>query len=424
MSPNEGGASRRSVAWPLEDQPPDPAIAAAEEKAKKKKSGLIKWWRAVTRSNKPDVPYPRESMYQPDDGLPLAPPPPLSYLVGRSSPEVHLSNRSVSSPSTPPSVTTPMFAQNLNMSPQTGQSNGLPSPTSARPMPSGFESELTMVNYDDSTKKSNEWRLHPAASEPDLRGRVMNQGPIPPVPSLPNGARVTITKASREKSLPPLPTDESPALPSPGERPHTVYSYDPRAMPPGTRAPHDFLPPPSFQNDVRRQSFSGMGSKPSLAIHTAPAPDPRQSLSPQYDEFGYSRRSLGFLGDDSHRRATSPIPSSTTKRKSKFGFASLLGGKSKHKEPENNYLTFTSEPLQVPHGGQPFPTMGANYRYEENHSGGAQATGSSGDHHQQQQRPMRTSMLGRKPLNELVAQDAEFVAYRYPSTDQRLDLAR
>jgi hypothetical protein len=168
-----------------------------------------------------------------------------------------------------------------------------------------------------------------------------------------------------------------------------------------------------------------MGSKPNLAIHTAPAPDPRQSLSPQYDEFGYSRRSLGFLADDSHRRATSPIPS-TTKRKSKFGFASLLGGKSKHKEPENNFLTFTSEPLQVPYGGQPFPTMGANYRYEENQSGSGsvQATGSSGDHQHQQQRPMRTSMLGRKPLNELVAQDAEFVAYRYPSTDQRLDLAR
>jgi hypothetical protein len=238
---------------------------------------------------------------------------------------------------------------------------------------------------------------------------------------LPNGARRSIAMASREKSLPPLPTDEAPALPSPNERPHTVYTYDPRAMPPGTRPPHDFLPPPSFQNDVRRQSFSGMTSKPNLAIHTVP--DPRQSLSPQYDEFGYSRRSLGFLGDDSHRRATSPIPSSTTKRKSKFGFSSLLGGKNKNKEPENNYLTFTSEPLQVPHG-QPFPTMGANFRYEEHHggNGSVQATGSSGDH--QQQRPTRTSMLGRKPLNELVAQDAEFVAYRYPSTDQRLDLAR
>jgi len=37
---------------------------------------------------------------------------------------------------------------------------------------------------------------------------------------------------------------------------------------------------------------------------------------------------------------------------------------------------------------------------------------------------MRMSVTSRKALEELVQQDADLVAYRYPSNDQRLDLLR
>ena len=37
---------------------------------------------------------------------------------------------------------------------------------------------------------------------------------------------------------------------------------------------------------------------------------------------------------------------------------------------------------------------------------------------------LRMSVTSRKALEELVQQDPEFVAYRYPSNDQRLDLLR
>jgi len=37
---------------------------------------------------------------------------------------------------------------------------------------------------------------------------------------------------------------------------------------------------------------------------------------------------------------------------------------------------------------------------------------------------LRMSVTSRKALEELVQEDPEFVAYRYPSNDQRLDILR
>ncbi|TFK20964.1 hypothetical protein FA15DRAFT_658694 [Coprinopsis marcescibilis] len=399
------GTSRKSMLWQSSEIQDNPT-AAAEEKAKKKKNGLIKWWRTVTGTHKPETFTSRESFLekQHDDGLPLAPPPPLSYLVERNSPEMSLNNRHASTLSIPPPSAQP-FAQPLSISPPpSGLST---SPTSMR-QPNGDASDSTIVGFEESGKsKPTEWRLHPVSSEPNLRQSAINQEPIPPVPSLPNGPNARLSLAiSREKSLPPIPCDESPALLTPVERPRTVYTYEtPRALPPGTRPPHDFLPPPApFQSlDSRRQSFGGMTSRPNITVQTAPHNqttfDPRISLGPQYDEFGNSRRSLGrFDFEHEGRRGTSPLPT-PSKRKSKFGFASLLGKKSK--EPEN----------LSDHGAHPFPSMGGR-------------NDDSGQASFENQRTNRMSVLSRKPLNELVAQDPEFKAYRYPSTEQRLDLLR
>jgi len=87
-----------------------------------------------------------------------------------------------------------------------------------------------------------------------------------------------------------------------------------------------------------------------------------------------------------------PGQAASTKRKSKFGFSSLLGKKNKDRDSDGQLDQ---------HGAQPFPSMG----------------------HQHDDKNPRLSMA-RRPLNELIAQDPEFVAYRYPTSDQRLDLLR
>lgn len=375
------------------------ADPVAEEKAKKKKSGLIKWWQKVTGSNRPDS----QTRNQPtDDDLPLAPPPPLSYLVNRSTAEVHVNGRH-NSTSSVPSAASPKF----------GQSMTVPSPTSQTPPSPNRDAETsdvrTVNGYDDSDRRTErtddarsrpgDWKVHSVASEPNLRHAASaNQDPPPPVPPLPESRR-SVNGIARDKSLPPIPRDEAPAIPTVADRPMTMYTYDPRTLPPGTRAPHDFLPPnAAFRTaDNRRQSFGGVASRPEMSQTLPPFSIRQSTFSPQYDEFGRSHGSFNPADhlDDDRLRTTSPQASTTTttKRKSKFGFASLLGKKTT-KESENSSH----------HGAQPFPVMQGSYET------GTQAS--------------RMSMASRKPLDELVAQDPEFVAYRYPSTDQRLDLLK
>ncbi|KAJ3497573.1 hypothetical protein NMY22_g19684 [Coprinellus aureogranulatus] len=295
----------------------------------------------------------------------------------------------------------------------------VPSPTSQTPPSPNRDAEgsdsRTINGYDDDRRtektedtrsRSGDWKVHSVASEPNLRHAASaNQEPPPPVPPLPgNDGRRSVVGISREKSLPPIPLDEAPAVPTMADRPMTMYtydpSYDPRTLPPGVRAPHDFLPPNAAfrtaDNRDRRQSFNGTASRPQMS-QTLPPFSIRQppSFSPQYDEFGRSRGSFNPVDhlDDDRLRAVSPQPTGTAKRKSKFGFASLLGKKST-KESENS----------THYGAQPFPMMQSTY------DAGTHAT--------------RMSVASRKPLDELVAQDPEFVAYRYPSTEQRLDLLK
>lgn len=392
-----------------------------------------------------------------DDDLPLAPPPPLSYLVDRG-PAADLHSGNMRQPSTPslPPVASPKLAVSFpGMSPPTAPSSLLPSPTSLR-LPGHDVVEIAdsrsnppldqdQIMQDDTVGKQqgNNWKtIHTVASEPELRHpSVRDMGPPPPLPTSSsvmlngsNGNTLTIPGPrpmllSREKSLPPLPPGEAPAQILPSDRPRTMYSFDPRALPPGSAPAHDFLPPQAaFRNvDVRRQSFGGTSSRPNLGLQTMPnvrangISSPR-AFGPNYDEFGTSRRSLGKLDTIAayNDQSASPLPSA--KRKSKFGFASFLGKKTDRREQE---MVQDNGPHQFPSMGyspyndtQEDMTTNGYATSTSRHSAFSLGPGSASNPN------TRMSVTSRKALEELVQQDPDFVAYRYPSNDQRLDLLR
>ncbi|KAG5642832.1 hypothetical protein DXG03_002063 [Asterophora parasitica] len=436
MSPPELGASRRSQLW-LSDQPEASETQVGDSQPddsipKKKKKGLAKIWGIVTGSNKQANATRRDpSIDKTEDDLPLAPPPPLSYLVNRGPSDLRAaSGRHGSTPSLP-SLVSPKLAGSAahGMSPSTGPSSAIPSPASSRT--SGPDVEIVEARksayHDDQEshlrddtigKPPSQRNVHPMVSEPDMRQRrSRNISPPPPIPSFASPSRPP-SMMSREKSLPPLPAEATSRTPSGEPRPRTVYTYDARQLPPGSGPAHDFLPPsaPFRTPDIRRQSFGGLSNRPNLAVQTMPVNGRQQptKFGPRYDEFGASRRSLGPLDQF---RDTLPVQTPTTKRKSRFGFASLLGKKSAPREPEN-------VDQNVPQPQHQFPLRRSGSGGLDDVANGY-ATSTSRHSALSTSNPQtRLSVTSRKVLEERVAQDPDFVAYRYPSNDQRLDLLR
>lgn len=445
-SPIDLNTPRRSQIWPpAELGDISQSQITNEAKTKKKKGGLAKIWRIVTGSGKGEA-TPQGVLQKTegnDDDLPLAPPPPLSYLVDRGTTDLHSGGlRHASTPSLP-SVTSAKFGlSSTGMSPPTAPSSILPSPTSLRPPCPDIEivdngntnndgnanEQDHRFGQDDASGKHQNviWKsMQSNAPEPETHSQTKNNSPWP---SLNNSGTARAISFSREKSLPPLPTGEPPAPVLPSDlRPRTLYTYDPRHLPPGSRPAHDFLPPqaPFRSVDVRRQSFGGTSSRPNLPTQTMPVSKPvefdaRRSFGAQYDDFGISRRSLGRLEhvQENPIRAASPLP--LTKRKSRFGLSSLLGKRQEKRE---------QQPMQENLGHQ-FPTIGYSpYDTQDDVTTNGYATSASrhsaiSTSINTPNPNLRMSVTSRKALEELVQQDADFVAYRYPSNDQRLDLLR
>lgn len=424
---------RRSQFWPAVTSPePEAEIEAVDdksEKSKKKKSGFAKIWQKVTGTSKNDL-MPVERRETPnhvrsEDDAPLAPPPPLSFLVDRGPAEITIAApRHASTPS-------------LGMSPGTAPSSPLPSPT-----PSGGDREtegrVTSGVFNDkdqcdspaeeSSKTASFKNVHPVTSEPDMRqlglwtpnnnGNNNNTRPsnLGVSQTLPLSRPVSMMM--REKSLPPLP-HELRGRPQ-TERPMTFYTYGQQSNGQGADHRSDFLPPhAAFRtSETRRQSFGGTTSRPNLGLQTLPVPstsanDQRRSLAPNYDEFGFSRGSLGRL---QHVLEDPQLNSTTTpsKRKSRFGLSSLFGKKSGDRQSayDSHEQEFPTLRRSGSGGHDELLTNGGNATSTSRHSSGGPGTGP------------RMSVASRKALEELVAQDPEFVAYRYPSSDQRLDLLR
>ncbi|KAF9244880.1 hypothetical protein BU15DRAFT_41648 [Melanogaster broomeanus] len=414
---------RHSQLWPPTRNEEERPATSVDEKPKKKRNGLAKIWKLVKggSSHKDDAQIvsrdSAQSLYRNEDDFPLAPPPPLSYLVERG-PGEHLGGAGGRHASTPslPSTSSPRNGglSSPGMSPSTAPSSLLPSPTSSRPSGGNGDSNERKNSGQTDEKEvldtflheSGKGRvsIHAVTSEPDMRQKLQ-QGTFTST----NG--MTLPKSassrppamfSREKSLPPLP-GEVKLRPQNGiggeSRPQTLYTFEPHHSGQDTQ---DLTPPHApFQNEARRQSFSGIGSRPNLGIQTMPVGthDHSRTLSGMYNEFGISRRSLGRLGDIKENPAT---PLTPTKRKSKFGFASLLGKKSSDPPETNGYSSHEFPRLAS-------PVFGGN---DDNLTSGYPGWMS------RQSLGPRLSVASRKAIEERVEQDREFVAYRYPSQTQ------
>ena len=435
-SPIDLNTPRRSQIWPpteLDDI--SQSQISSEGKTKKKKGGLAKIWRIVTGSGKSEATHTRDVLQKAvgnDDDLPLAPPPPLSYLVDRGPTDLHSGSlRLTSTPSLPSVTSAKIGLSSSGMSPPTAPSSILPSPTSLRP--AGPEIEVVDSHntnndgnahdqdykQDDVSGKNQNviWRpMQPNTPEPDIRSQTKADSH-----SFNNNGEARAIPCSREKSLPPLPPGELPAQVLPSDfRPRTLYTYDPHQLPPGSRPADDFLPPqaPFRSADVRRQSFGGISSRPNLPIQTMPINKPvgfdtRRSFGPHYDEFGISRRSLGRLEHVQEKPNRAPSPFPLTKRKSKFALSSLLGKKQDKQSVQENYGQSSAIGYSL-YDTQDDATTNGYAASASRHSAISTSTNTPSPN-------LRMSVTSRKALEELVQQDAEFVAYRYPSNDQRLD---
>lgn len=462
---------RRSVSDNLLSTPMD----AVPDKSTKKRKGLAKLWKIVTgqgthhknRSKGSEAiqqmqeiqPIPRS-----EDDFPLAPPPPLSYLVNRSSAAPR--ERTLSA-----STSTARRVSTSSPSIASGGSTALPTPTSIRDLwreqeaamdismtSTGKAYDVLPVHVEESNNGYQDGlvspdpdfarTVHPAASAPDMRQRLQDTPCFvhPPLPGatpaqIPGSPR-PISVYSLHKSLPPLPGQEDrqdqnivPAIVEP-VRPRTMYdmvsatSMNQEDDWDGTIRPPD----PSFRREERRQSFGGTSSRPeipvnarSLPLNSAHMKGPSDRLYNPYDEMGSPARALGQM--EAADRSSLTLP----KRRSRFGLSSLLekfSGSGHSSKEARRSLAPTPSSL----GGYDISSGTASSRPSESdlnmdgsfsnteHGYNTNGGGPPSSRSRHGARASRMSVASRKAIEELVDQDPDFVAYRYPSADQNISL--
>lgn len=443
---------RLSDQWPRRSQSTGPdGTGTLNGDRPKKKKGFAKIWKIVTGTSKSGKTNAVQREIQPldrsEDDYPLAPPPPLSYLVNRTSTRERAMSTSASS----------ARRVSTNIVPNIVAQPPLPTPTSIKSywqdggsgLPAHSEEPLGTNGNGANEDGVNGYfgnvdeqgrNVHPALSEPDMRQRIQDQ------PSLPNqntlsgfSGRVPssprpISVYSLHKQLPPLPHEASNVsslhMPSDFTRPQTMFNLD---SPTAREGDEDLLSPdPAFRREGRRQSFGGTSSRPDHsngqmfpingrhADRTAtyagsPSGYGNENNYAPYNEMGASR-SLGRLGEG--QGAGSNATLGITKRRSKFGLANLLGKLSRPSTstsearvaaptPENNMPSSRPSESDVNLDAGSVTEYGASSsRSRHTNNGGGL--------------PTRMSVASRKAIEELVDQDPEFVAYRYPSVDQSI----
>ena len=211
----------------------------------------------------------------------------------------------------------------------------------------------------------------------------------------------------------------------PDARPQTMYDL--------LQTPSNgggLLPPqaPFRTQETRRQSFGGMASTPHPAVQTLPGRSPyargQLNVPPflaeeKYAEFGASTPALTQWNATPVGKRSLTTPHKPKQRRSKFGLASLFGKKTG--EVERDSQVFANSPANgsvEPIDYNPYRSSNSDQRDEQSHSG----FGGPGSAHSSN--APRMSIASKKNIAELVDQDPEFVAYRYPSSDQRLEVLR
>lgn len=449
------------------------APSPTPEEKRKKKRGFAKIWSIVTGSSlKPKSEHSHSKSVDfkamggnqvygiTDDDYPLAPPPPLSYLVDRDG-GGNRSRRHSSTPCLPgtvgqnpnqflPQSPSQQGYNGVSTSPPTAPSSVLPSPVSLR-MPPAVNDTLILVapGYSEQENDAQQQQL------------MIEQNFIPPSnPGIPLPQRPHTFFLSRDKTLPPLPPNENPGVGFPpasdiagANRPQTMYaSMDgPRhAVPPMatltenfggiSEDPNMFSPPQvAFRDDIRRQSFEGM-ERPRI-IGPNPFDTPRGTRQngtyphangngasfnayhtyhgsgygvggDAYGEFGNSRTSLGWLEDV--QKSQRP-PSQTRSYKGRMGSVETTGTGTRSKTPSKRKSRFG---LASMFGKKKDETSGG----EDGEGDSVVYSMPSSEVHQFPPSDGRTSVgrmsdTSRKAIQQLVEQDSEFVAYRYPSND-------
>lgn len=436
---------RVSQSWPRTVASPEP-VAPAAPTSTKKKNGLKKIWKLVTGTSKGNAKGAGQSrsIDRHEDDAPLAPPPPLSYLVDREG----AGRRHVSTPSLLSSISPNQFSQWAS-SPPTAPSSALPSPTSSRyptlvpevnselkdqPIPEMVVPDHRISAFELGSSSDG------TPNELDMRGRAVHSssrtlsslGPPTPGATTPSNRPQSAVIIRRDKSLPPLPGEtrvEFPSHPMPETRPQTMYDLLQAPPNPATRGLP--LPQAAFRApEARRQSFGGMASMPHLGVQSLPARSaytrapvnvPPFLAEEKYAEFGASTPALSqWDGAPDATKRSLTTPGKPKQRRSKFGLASLFSKKSVELErPESQVdvgglsnRSGSMEPLDY----NPYRSSASDQRDEPSWNG---AAGPGSSHSS----APRMSIMS-KNIAELVEQDPEFVAYRYPSSDQRLEVMR
>ncbi|THH07989.1 hypothetical protein EW145_g3017 [Phellinidium pouzarii] len=395
----------------------------------KKKKGLAKIWGIVTghRSAKTGILTRGEShsVDRSEDDMPLAPPPPLSYLVNRTSRERTMSTAThrTSMPSViiPPPTSTP--------------SGALPTPTSIRnpwqEHDSAWPSSHVLPVHAEETSNNGFAVVDPQPDQdkrPRTQDTMQQMSPRMRMPSSPR----PISVYSLHKSLPPLPVEVSSSQPMltpvDSPRPKTMYDMDSPTGPDTLKTPQ-----PAFHRDVRRQSFGGMSSRPDVtSASTLPVngrnggrsgfatPQESYAAYSPYAEMGMAvapaSRSLIRLGpsaDDGSEKSERVIG----KRRSKFGLASLLGKVTSAGRASEARLSLAATPSrdgEMPQSESDIHVDGSPAPTDHGTIGNGNGSGSSRSRHGGYAPPLRMSVASRRAIEELVDQDPNFVAYRYP----------
>lgn len=411
---------------------------------KKKAKGFTKIWRIVTGSGTATKGDKHAAVHEKHnlDDEPLAPPPPLSYLVARQGGErAGGGSGSASGREMDRRASTPASSSRSGvapMSPATAPSSIMPSPTSQR-FPwrdSASDEERNMKEKNGLAKDNASYLDVPSpTSGTTLSPQTLSPNSFSGRRTVSAGANALSGRpasiVNTNKSLPPLPSEafaRGNVRQQMDARPQTLAAYGIRRSDMNLNAYGDLgrealvAPQPAFRSEARRQSFGGLAARPELYSANGDPLLPPPRIGARYDEFGSSRRSLGSLD-----RAGLGAGKTDSIKRGSMGrrLASFLTGGSKKREHWDPQFAPQHHAGEMQH---PQYRNGYSHREQEG-SSMSELEGSDPDPALQTPtagyaRSMAAGVTGSGKRLDSVPVD-DFVAIRYPSAEcQSLDLLR